>query len=1690
MPKSRVRNGSTTNGEIDSTAKWAAPRLENKQNIKFFIPYPEEKDFAVQAGSGREKELIEKKTASKNKVFKINQFTGLSPEQILQNIVFGARIKKKPCLRAVTTTTKTTDIIEFKDGNVYINGVKKNGNYGLTETAAPTKFTIERKFFCLNELEKPLKALEAKLKEYEFSPKERLSRALDSLGTNTTLASIKTKYSSSELTPTYALYCLEQELLLIKEQINAYVNETNELRSQLEIPGPTNMTPAENFIINAKGAIKVFRVSGKIPEMAEDFRTQFGPIIEDVNAVEKLQTSKTVDRLLFAEKFPAIKKFESQILTESELLEVMRNSRLSGQQADLLHQIEDVIMHDNTRSKVRGLLDTGMGKTFLAEKIAQYSKILKRENRNLPENFPRIASFEIKNIDLANQEQLLEMESRGSRNDKPLKGELIIVDEDFFISKKSLRTLVDKGAKVVRFGASENKLQLIEAFHRAEEKNSVGAEIKKNEALIKMLENKKDENNKLIEIYRKLSSSYQRITEDERISHMLQSFNREEFKEAIDKLVEKGLIKKEEVEECWSRVDPNFNGRSQKGDRSNRATEVNIKKMITAAYSIPQIEISQALWTINETRSSAKEFKNAYAELKRLGVFEGLSEEIDVSLPEVIEQRAIKSFKTKYLPAIKYAAEKKILSLNGLESNQDIKDEGNNLSKGLLYSSYLNGIGRDIDTQISTIRAKNEELRKSNQIFDSKVKIRKNDVEAVAERRDLAKKRLKEAEVVNVSNDWWEPTIENDLGDKNWWEHAIENDLGGNKKSQNIFPGLSLGEVEIKTGLKEILKQTGKDVAVANFVKDGKHKIILAKKNAKGSIEHTVIENDGNKDDRIAELAKGTTSSVMIYAGEQLEFVVGGDYGPLSILAEGDRQNIFIKREEDLNIDLFKQMFGRDRGGVENISRRVILIGEVAKGKEAAELADESFANSQKKDLSTMQQSLQTKLKKYYKENRKSEKLVEMILRDISKNGAKEIVPLIVNRAVLADWVNKQSNFLIEGVDKEKFRRDLKAFAFYSLAEQAVDQKTECSAAFNKISLEGFTASEELKNLIKTSDVVLTLDNLEIFSELLHLKEEVKPEIKSTKLDELRKQLDQKQELLSEAAGNEGSLAQKGSDNANNKVSRKVRGNQEVASTSDQQKQKENALKQAADIERGKKLKAAQKEEAPSQELRAVQLSADKKTRKDDKMKKDEEAGKEANLQIETFGNSLNSPHAALIETKKHPSIEEIVKVSDNNEFEIDNLKPDFEILEGDSKGKHEVNIVNPVGDETANKAFIAGVVRKDSDDQTPDLNKELDSESLKLRDSSKTIDESSLEFSGISNVVKSVNDKEVQSGESLTVTGVKNGETELSADEIDKPAKAIEAEKAAITSQIIKEQASKTIESVMQASTDDVKEGNEQGLNSKKAAQSILKTPRDNANLNKCSSSEQYYSNDVSQRGSFSEEDSKDIAAGEVEYEEAKKVLLEHEAAAIQKSHQPLTDSEVASKIKLIAKNDLHNLGESTKPEKNRKTEFFNSDKVMRTLAKVHAISELRGEKMDLEEWKKVWGLDRLSNLNLTLADKAILAMLGMNDEGVKMVFGSIEKPQLALGTIDDIKLENIMNVASKLIAAIEPEELKKYSGKEVETSNGIKKIISDKLGKGVAGRSLSFDSGTPQPSVEKPQAWKVSLVMPKSRTIVGVKN
>ncbi len=2072
------------NPKSQENQRWAYPReFENKNQpneihvpkTSFYILYPDEKDFAVQAISSREAELT-KKNGKPSKVFGVGEFSGLSFEQISQAVVLQAtitrvpigasKIEAKECVIKFSgessVTIKTPDKTDEAEIFKYRKGGKGDFGYysdngrkkaDIPETASPSKFTISRKFSHSSELEKPLKQLEKALKKNNLSSQEKLSLALELLSKNETLSSIKSKYSDQNLTPTYALYCLEQELKLIKKQIEAYDNATKELGSRLENPlREEDTTPAQDFINNTRKAIEDFK--SEIPKMVKDFQSEFQPIVRDVNAVETFQTNKKVGELVFAEKFPAIEKFKSQILTEAELSEVMGDKRLSSQQADLLRQIEDVIMHDNARSKVRGLLDTGMGKTFLAEKIAKYSEILKRKNRELPENFPRIASFEIKNIDLASQNQLSEMDSRTNNDNKnPLKGILIIVDEDFFISNKSLRTLVDKGAKVIRFGASENQLQLIEAFHRAEEKNIAGVKIKNNEALIEMLESKKKENSELVAIYDKLKGSYKRRSENGGASYMLESFNRKDFVEAVDKLKEKNLIKIDEAGEYLKKIQDNNFGIRRKNmlyDPVITNDETQIQNVINAVRFVSQIEISRAFSKVNNA-TNVNEFKSAYKDLRRFGVFEDLDQEINEFLSEDIKSENINDLKKNELPAIKYAAEKKMLLLNGLESNANTKVSEDVVHREFGNINYLNEINKEIDAEISKIRTTNESLREPNRIFDSKARIRENDVKAVAERRILAKEKLKKAEVkLEIKNN------------KTWYKRAAEN--SSSNKSQNIFPGLSLNEKEIKKGLEAILVETEKDVAVANFVEDEQHKIILAKKNARDEVEYKTIANDGNKDAEIAKLTQGTKSSVMIYAGENLEFVVGGDYGHLSVLDKTDQQNIFIKREKDLNIDLFKQMFGRDRSGFEDISRKVTLIGEVAKTEEAAKLADKSFANSQKKDLSEIALFLQTKLEKYYKSDDESDKLFDAI----SKNGnEKDLAALIIDKRTLTNKVNAQLEFLNDGVDQEKFRRDLKAFAFYSLASRAVEQETDLRDAFAETSLEGFAISPKLKNLMENSDEVKALDNLEVFSELLHLKKESKLEIKSEKLDKLKEEAlaPKRASLLKEAVkiqssikdyakqnpqivknlsdykiasptlvnftrdkdnkvdgfvfdhgGKEGQKsykfardgihlsgekeplslkeaqklgndleeslnkmrdlfekrqaaerktiadsAQKLHDDlkviANSELKTHFAGRLVVANTAitfdfgvdkkgkyafefdskenvtglheisrDDNKNvvKSNPLnlsqiknlqshltaateiaQKALEIEQAEKTKIEQEAKAREQETklradeiekaRLQELETQKKLIADQEKLMAEEksaqalaanelrnilktaSGKNSSLNIEETGDKenfksfsiKNGEEVSKYEFRFHQDTTEVlglIKSSDEKnekkEQSSQEIKLVQEIVKAEleraeleraelERAKEAAEIKKMSEAEAETKARIAEdkVVEQA---RAEAMAQEIAKKTRELRAAFQS--EFNLELSGITDVARG--EKEVKSfslmqgdekcnyqvilsGSNLEPVGVKNGEKDLNINEIEKltetikakiaeanakleaenakkleakkleaekleaeKAEKLEAEKAEIAEAnakkleaenakkleaenaiqaarglVIKAKSKEIVSNIFDNVKESIKRSEQEKLKPEKvelvepklkaveeqkggeeieATKSILKMLKDKAYLNKYLSSK-YNSKlievDVAPRGFFDEEPMsftvngqensagkyeftypkgvislsknnkpqtlKEIAAvkkiiegeiskaAEVEKEECakakkvrdsatgkltreeKKVLLEHGLNAIKESHQPLTDSEVASKIDLIAKNDLHNLEESKKSEENRKTEFFNSDKVMRTLAKVHKISELQGEEMSLEKWKEIWGLDKSLNLDLTRADKAILAMLGMNDAGVKEVFGSIENPKLVLNAIDDIKLENIMNVASKLIVAIGSDELKKYSGKEVEIK-GVKKIISEKLEKDVAGRSLSFSLEAeeklevkPHSSVEKPQAWKVSLI-DKSRT------
>jgi hypothetical protein len=74
-----------------------------------------------------------------------------------------------------------------------------------------------------------------------------------------------------------------------------------------------------------------------------------------------------------------------------------------------------------------------------------------------------------------------------------------------------------------------------------------------------------------------------------------------------------------------------------------------------------------------------------------------------------------------------------------------------------------------------------------------------------------------------------------------------------------------------------------------------------------------------------------------------------------------------------------------------------------------------------------------------------------------------------------------------------------------------------------------------------------------------------------------------------------------------------------------------------------------------------------------------------------------------------------------------------------------------------------------------------------------------------------------------------------------------------------------------------------------------------------------------------------------------------------------------------------------------------------------------------------------------------------------------------------------NIMDVAFELIDKIETGELKKYEGKEFETSKGGKRYkIDEKLNEEISGRSLTYkkidkNESTPSTSVKKAGAFRL---------------
>ncbi len=909
------------------------------------------------------------------------------------------------------------------------------------------------------------------------------------------------------LTSAYALYCLRQEFDLVKRQIESYKStlsssfEAEELAKKMD---SGNRRETVSLVNSFTSELSNFEYRQK--EDLKDFRQELRAVLNDVNVVERFQTEKPFERLVFAEKFPAIQKFKSKILDESELKELLGDQRLSGQQVKLLVQIEDIISNPQARAKVRGLLDTGMGKTFLAEKVAQYSEILAMR----PKTDDRVSSFEIININLANQEELKELEETADS----LAGKLIIIDEDFFIpdQDKNLRALVDKGAKIIRFGASENLIKLIEDFYRAEEKNSDGKEIAANNQRIAVLQALSDKNKSQIELYQLLKESYSRHSDNR---ESFSSFDSSKFKEVIQGFQADGLIRDLKEGELEKIEASNFTGRSNRVDRSNIDIEIAIAQVIDGIRDLPAITLSENLHRIKSLSSSlepdTEAIKDVYDSLKTLSVFDQdvakkLQAIFESSYPESCEKFNVAA--KDFLPVFEFAAAKALL-LQGIDPNL-VADSTLGLEERNI--GYLRSVQETITVELAKLEARNAELEINNQVFAAKQDIRKSDVRDIKTRRDLTKNRIEQSQIKIAQ------------GQEDWSDLVLDNLDQESAKSQNLFPGIALSDdEETKSKLLKILQQSGKEIVVANIVEDGQHRCLIAKDGVVTKCDFDSGEFD--------ELTEGVTQAVMIYAGARLEFVVGGDYKHLSILRAGDQQNVFLPKEEieegvnpHYDIDRFKQYFGRDRGDGINIKRQVI----VQEGIDSRALAAVSYRNSQENDLEGKLESLESKIGKYFTSEKKYDSVIGQVLNLAAydpANKAESMKHLEKLALLVFDREELEKDFFRDEVadaNREKYYRDIKAFAFYSLIDAVNENDLDITEIFQSfqslakkkdLDLDKLEIPQSLNRYLKPATQefeiapakVDVLNEIEELSQLLHLKEKLEPQVDLSSLNDLKR---------------------------------------------------------------------------------------------------------------------------------------------------------------------------------------------------------------------------------------------------------------------------------------------------------------------------------------------------------------------------------------------------------------------------------------------------------------------------------------------------------------------------------------------------------------------------------------------------------
>ena len=482
--------------------------------------------------------------ATKNQVIKVNLLTTLHNRFSFSKTLIEKSKRSEDGFQSLVSESKGKLVEDFanfcSDAASYLKEKKNTGILSLPKKAKIAD-SLKEQIKAASHVEidtKPLESLIEKanavlkgISDYQkIITTENFESALDKLPNIQLVREIATSCARLENTTSVAKQeIFEIQLSILKSRAQAYLDKWSEIAL-----GETELDGEKKLKVIAGNDVNDI-IANDIELRTRDTKADALECLEGIVAQERNQINKR--DLQLPERRPAVHLFKSRILTPKQQEYLLDGKTLSVEQRDLVLEIErsiiDIHNQDySKKAKPLAYLDTGEGKSFIAEIIQRYDDIINfaRTSNALKDRSERLKNsyeeavpegvlseilkiqsdldlfteacvdrgddnykdkiniqnnlyhsrFSVKTMNLANQDDLKKVVEEQARL-KNGTGKLYIIDESLFVNKenKKLINKIARFGKVVLLGASENTLKLQDSKARAQAKfNDVENELK------------------------------------------------------------------------------------------------------------------------------------------------------------------------------------------------------------------------------------------------------------------------------------------------------------------------------------------------------------------------------------------------------------------------------------------------------------------------------------------------------------------------------------------------------------------------------------------------------------------------------------------------------------------------------------------------------------------------------------------------------------------------------------------------------------------------------------------------------------------------------------------------------------------------------------------------------------------------------------------------------------------------------------------------------------------------------------------------------------------------------------------------------------------------------------------------------------------------------------------------------------